>query len=77
MTDVLTESFLLRFNVEARQKLYLSRITKSEIPNLITRISLSICVEVLFSQPWTYIRIILRVVTFDANVVALVVTCIL
>ena len=35
------------------QKLYLSRITKSSFPDLITRISLSICVRFLFSQPIT------------------------
>ena len=46
----LCKSFLSRFNVEAQHKLYLSRITKSDFLDLITRISLSICVRFLFSQ---------------------------
>ena len=50
-------------STETRHKLYLSRITKLGFPDLITRISLSICVGFFFSQPWTYIRIILRTVT--------------
>ena len=63
MTTVSIEKLLLRSNLEARHKLYLSRITKSGFPDLITCISLSICVGFLFSQPNTYIWIILRTVT--------------
>ena len=55
--------FFFFLNVETRQKLYLSGITKLKFSNLISHISLSICVGFLFSQPQTYIRIILRVVT--------------
>ena len=49
MTEVSTESFLSRFNVEARHKSYLLRITKSDFSDLITRIFLCIYVGFLFS----------------------------
>ena len=42
---------LMLSSIQARHKLYLSRITKSSFSDLITRISLSICVRFLFSQP--------------------------
>ena len=51
---------------EARQ-IALSRIMKFKFPNLISRISMCICVGFLFLQIYTYIRIILRVVKGDAT----------
>ena len=51
---------------QARQLLdryYLSRITKSKFSDLIFGPYLCICVEFLFSQSQTYIRLILKVVT--------------
>ena len=43
---------------------------------MISRISMCICMGFLFSQAYTYIRIILRAVSLDAKVVALVVASI-
>ena len=50
----------------ARQ-LYLSRITKFRFPDLIFTHIQVICVGFLFSQPWTYIRIILRAIKGDVT----------
>ena len=49
------------------RQLYISRITKFRLPSLFFTHIQVICVGFLFSQPWTYIRIILRAVKGDVT----------
>ena len=46
-------------------QLYLSRITKINFLDLVSCISMCMCLGFPFSQPQTYIRIILRVISVD------------
>ena len=59
-----------RSSAEARHKLFLSRLTNSELPNLIFGPCRNICIGFLFSQPQTYIKFILKAVAHaESNLV--------
>ena len=51
----------------ARQICYLSKFMKFNFSELISIESMNTCLGFLFSQPKTYIRIVLRAVTADAT----------
>ena len=63
----LKNSFFIKlnsFSTNSWQKLFMSRLTESKCPDLIFGPSWCVCVRFLFSQPYTYISLILKAVTY-------------